>query len=272
MKTATRHKLKQMLITVTPKEEREILILEDNESIRQSIQMVAEAIGGLNEKHSQLEKDLVAFTERSIEKARGNITDDMDSWKEDIGQRFETIKTEYSKYETKTSSRTETISKGLQKEFKDQIDSLYKEIAGLNTRLNAPRANTWGGASIITYLYGSVISPQNMYNQINWIFVGCSVTAVNNNSTQQVDVTVTVTGGGGSANFIDQEIPSGTVNGINASFGLTHAPTPAKSLMLFVNGANQFQGSDYTLSTTAITFNASAIPGSGSLLQAWYRY
>ncbi len=195
MKTKTKLKLKKMLVSITPKDDREDLLLEDNAEIAQSIEMIAAQIGTLNQRNEKFEKDIIHYVERSIEKAKGNILDDFEEHKDSIGQKFEKLKDLYDTYDKKSSSRTEVISKGLQKEIRDQIESLYKDIAGLSNKVGNIRPTTWGGASIITYLYGQTISPQNLYNQINWIFgSGFSVTAVNNNQAQRVDVTVAVTG------------------------------------------------------------------------------
>lgn len=72
-------------------------------------------------------------------------------------------------------------------------------------------------------------------------------------------------------NFGDAETPTGTVDGVNAAFTLTHAPSPATSLMLELNGIMQAPaGVDYTLSGTTITYGVA--PGSGSIHRAWYRY
>jgi hypothetical protein len=80
------------------------------------------------------------------------------------------------------------------------------------------------------------------------------------------------TGGGGSPNFADAETPSGTIDGVNTTFTLAHAPSPAASLILVMNGITLREGggNDYTLSTSTITM-ASA-PETGTILICWYRY
>lgn len=84
--------------------------------------------------------------------------------------------------------------------------------------------------------------------------------------------TLQVKGGGPSSpSFADAEVPSGTVDGVNAAFTLANAPSPVGSLMLFVNGVLQKAGGvDYTLSGTGITLGTA--PLSGALLIAYYRY
>lgn len=71
-------------------------------------------------------------------------------------------------------------------------------------------------------------------------------------------------------NFSDDETPSGTINGTNTSFTLANPPSPAASLLLFINGVLQIQGTDYTLSGSTITM--SNAPTTGSVLNAYYRY
>jgi len=51
------------------------------------------------------------------------------------------------------------------------------------------------------------------------------------------------------------EMPAGNVDDTNTTFTLAHNPSPPNSLMLFVNGVLQLQGSsyDYTLASNVIT-------------------
>lgn len=74
-------------------------------------------------------------------------------------------------------------------------------------------------------------------------------------------------------NFADAETPSGTINGSNAAFSLAHTPV-GTSLQLYKNGQQMAAGAgaDYTLSTATVTFNAGAIPKTGDVLIAFYRY
>ncbi len=79
-------------------------------------------------------------------------------------------------------------------------------------------------------------------------------------------------GGGGGGSFVDAEVPAGTVNGSNAVFTLTSAPSPSASLNLYRNGLLMRQGTDYQLSTRTITFFVASVPQSGDLLVASYRF
>ena len=77
--------------------------------------------------------------------------------------------------------------------------------------------------------------------------------------------------GGAVPGFGDSETPMGAINGINPTFVLTTAPSPAASLVLFRNGLLQTAGNDYALSGTTITFNPWAIPQFDDTLSAYYR-
>lgn len=73
--------------------------------------------------------------------------------------------------------------------------------------------------------------------------------------------------------FADNETPSGTVNGSNDTFTLAQTPSPAGSLVLFKNGQRmKAAGADYTLTTNSIVFATAAIPVTGDVLIADYRY
>ncbi len=69
--------------------------------------------------------------------------------------------------------------------------------------------------------------------------------------------------------FIDNEVPSGTINGTNTVFTLQYSPDPAAPLVLVLNGVQQLQSVDYTLSGNTVTFTSA--PQSGDWIRAWYR-
>jgi hypothetical protein len=71
--------------------------------------------------------------------------------------------------------------------------------------------------------------------------------------------------------FVWNEVPSGTLNGVNAVFTLAYTPVVGK-LMLFKNGILQKVGSgnDYTISGSTISFQAGNIPGTSDVLLASY--
>jgi hypothetical protein len=80
------------------------------------------------------------------------------------------------------------------------------------------------------------------------------------------------TGTSGQANFVDNQVPSGTINGVNLAFSLASAPTPTSSLRLYKNGVLLMQNADYTISGSSITFlNTSITPTYGDSLVSFYR-
>lgn len=63
--------------------------------------------------------------------------------------------------------------------------------------------------------------------------------------------------------------PTGTVNGVNTTFTLPAAPSPANSLKFYVNGQLMAAGGeDYTLASATIT--TIAAPPTGSVLRCWF--
>ncbi len=70
------------------------------------------------------------------------------------------------------------------------------------------------------------------------------------------------------------ETPAGTQNGVNVTFTLANAPSPASSLQLFLNGGYLTQGAsqDYTLSGNTITLHATHAPGVSDNFRAHYQY
>lgn len=70
--------------------------------------------------------------------------------------------------------------------------------------------------------------------------------------------------------FIDQETPSGAINGANGTFTLSQTPSPSTSLEAFRNGLLLSAGVDYTLSGAVITF-ITVVPQATDTLTCSYR-
>src|SRR3990167_4434355 len=66
--------------------------------------------------------------------------------------------------------------------------------------------------------------------------------------------------------FVYEETPSGTINGVNATFTLLSNPNPVKSLELRLNGQllKSGSGNDFTISASNITMLT--IPAAGDSL------
>jgi hypothetical protein len=71
--------------------------------------------------------------------------------------------------------------------------------------------------------------------------------------------------------FVDQQTPTGAINGVNTAFTLTQAPSPSASLTVFLNGLLMSAGVDYTLSGSTITFATASVPHTGDILLCSYR-
>jgi len=74
-----------------------------------------------------------------------------------------------------------------------------------------------------------------------------------------------------SSNFVDDETPAGNVDGVNTTFVLAGAPSPASSLSVFRNGLRMKNGVDYTVSGNQITFLAASTPQPGDVVDCAYR-
>jgi hypothetical protein len=70
--------------------------------------------------------------------------------------------------------------------------------------------------------------------------------------------------------FVDQETPTGAINGTNGIFTLSQTPSPVTSLQVYRNGLLMSAGVDYTLSGMTVTFVA-VVPQSTDTLLCSYR-
>lgn len=75
----------------------------------------------------------------------------------------------------------------------------------------------------------------------------------------------------GGNTFVDNETPSGSLDGKNAQFLLGKPPTPSSSLALFDNGLLMRNGSDYDLAANTVIFRTCCIPKTSDVLTASYR-
>ncbi len=71
--------------------------------------------------------------------------------------------------------------------------------------------------------------------------------------------------------WVDNETPSGTIDGSNTIFDLAGTPNPTSGLMMFLNGQLVYQGTAYTLNGNVVTFASGYIPQVTDVLRAWYQ-
>jgi hypothetical protein len=77
--------------------------------------------------------------------------------------------------------------------------------------------------------------------------------------------------GGGAPTFVDGDLPTGIIDGSNATFALTAVPSPSTSLSFYRNGMLQKPTLDYTATGNSVQFFTAATPQPGDTLLASYR-
>ncbi len=79
------------------------------------------------------------------------------------------------------------------------------------------------------------------------------------------------TAAGDSDVHIDNEVPAGTIDGVNDTFTLANNPNPPDSLELYKNGLLMYQGLAYNLTGNSIVFTTDYIPAIDDTIIAFYR-
>lgn len=131
-----------------------------------------------------------------------------------------------------------------------------------------PVAN--GGTGQQTFTGGSLLIGNNSGTlSKSTLTAGTGISITNGDGSITIAVTSAIYT---ASNFVTREVPSGSINGINANFNLANTPT-AGSEEVFVNGVlqNPGSGNDYTISTNLITFLSGAIPQTGDVVVVNYR-
>lgn len=130
---------------------------------------------------------------------------------------------------------------------------------------HTPLASSTIGAAAYQVLQdeGTALIQQRTLN-----LIGTPVTCVNDAAGKRTNCTFT----GTTLNFANEEGPAGQINGVNVTFTLERAPSPAKSLKLVLDGLLLHSGADcdFILAGNTITFNYP--PAEGSVLVCWYEY
>jgi hypothetical protein len=80
-------------------------------------------------------------------------------------------------------------------------------------------------------------------------------------------LSVTIPGVG----FVDEQTPTGALNGVNLIFTLSQSPSPTTSLAVYRNGLRLSPGADFNLSGAVITFVSGLAPQTGDTLICSYR-
>lgn len=126
-----------------------------------------------------------------------------------------------------------------------------------------------GGTGQTSYVNGELLIGNTTGNTLTkaTLTQGTGITITNGAGTITIATTAFT-----SSNFVTREIPTGTVNGSNATFTLANTPT-AGTEEVHVNGIlqNVGAGNDYTISGATITFLSGAIPQTGDVILVNYR-
>ena len=68
-----------------------------------------------------------------------------------------------------------------------------------------------------------------------------------------------------------QEVPAGTIDGMNRVFTLSQSPLSNASVQVFINGVFQTQGVNYSLTVSTIRFAGGSTPQTGDVVSACYQ-
>jgi hypothetical protein len=132
------------------------------------------------------------------------------------------------------------------------LSTINSSLTSLTSQIDALSPVVSGDSASLTSLTSTVT---NLTNTVNGL-----ISTVNS-----------LTPSGSDAVFVDAEDPAGTIDGTNETFTLAHAPAPAASLSLYLNGLEKTSGVDFTLNGAAITFSASSTPEPGDVMETYYR-
>lgn len=69
-----------------------------------------------------------------------------------------------------------------------------------------------------------------------------------------------------------QEVPVGIIDGVNRVFITSHVPISDWSLLVFINGVQQKQGTNYSIVADTIYFTPSSVPRVNANVTCYYFY
>lgn len=153
------------------------------------------------------------------------------------------------------------------------VSNLSSNVSGVTSTVNGLTSTVNGLSTTVASNNASITSLNGSLANVNTTVAGISTSLVNLTNTVNglVSTVSKLSNVGTTTNFVDAEVPAGTMDGTNTSFTLANTPAPVSSFVLYRNGLAQAPGVDYTLSGAAITFFAGSTPQSSDILQAFYR-
>ena len=141
---------------------------------------------------------------------------------------------------------------------------------GLTTHISGTLAVGNGGTGVTTTpTNGQLLIGNGTNYTVANLTAGTGVTITNGSGS--ISIAVATASILSKSDFIVREIPTGTVNGSNATFTLASTPV-AGSESVYVNGIlqNVGTGNDYTISGATVTFLTGAIPQTGDIVRVSY--
>jgi prefoldin subunit 5 len=231
----------------------------DLDTINASLSNLTSTVNGLNSTVTNLSSTLTSNS-NSITSLNGMVN---------------TLNTQVSNLSNTVATLTSTVntlSNGQSANSAVFVDSETPSGTANGVNANFTLTNTPSPSSSLELYRNGILQMPG----VDYTLSGNSITFLSHSLPQTNDILQAfyrLPGSGPSASFVDGEIPSGAINGVNLVFTLANAPNPATSLKLYKNGVLLQQNTDYTLSGSTITFASPNIaPLSGDLLTAFYRH
>lgn len=158
-----------------------------------------------------------------------------------VSDRMNTIYDHFIKrIENSDSSHAQII-----KDLTSTIEDLRKTLEKLEKQPRTPPP--YGGGNMNRKISVNGTDILTRYTDINLKGSGVTYTAVNNNTTKQVDLTLTASGGGGS---VSVETPPETPNASIVNFTVSAQPK-----WIVADGITYFEGAGYSYSSLTVTMD-----------------
>ena len=147
--------------------------------------------------------------------------------------------------------------------IKNSLDfTVLKNIPDFLTTRDIGQSGGGGGPTLQFQDEGVTIT-QSPITKLNVTGTGGSIVYSGNGLA-----TLDLTGGSGSPVTYFAETPSGTINSSNVTFTLANSPTSNECVIVILDGLTQYNGIDYTVSGSTITFVSA--PATGSSIFTYY--
>lgn len=260
MKLNKINKLKGLLLKISPEEEKTSVLMGFYNSLTADVVELAKHVSSSTKKSVKYSQTVSeGMTEKIVElkKEIKELQKEKELENKKALKEIEKVVKLYEDLTIKTENYSKEYDKKLPGELKKIKAEYTKMFNGLSSemeRVGNIIPNAWGGSSRTLYLNGLPIS--NRYSDVNFIpGNGITISEVDNEVTDQADVTITSTGGGGSTiENVYNEFPTDPVDDSNTVFNTLNEFTLGTT-RLYYNGVRQALGLKYTeTSNSQVTF------------------